>query len=236
MVKKNNLILCQVVFLIYIRSVHPINHQWYLNTIQDLKDRGLPKTYLGLETLRKENKNNNRRTLSYTTFKKFSELKSNHKIVKIIEVKETRDFYCLEVPETGNFYIHDKQGNALLTGNCHITTLLLAMLYRFAKPLIKAGKVFTVNCPEYMAKYKGKSYFGFTVDEIYKQTGTNKVDITHLKGLGECNEVDLKTIAIDPVTRSLTQFVYPKTEKERKDFEALMGRDSTYRKQLLGVR
>ena len=67
-----------------------------------------------------------------------------------------------------------------------------------------------------------------------KQKHNTMSDLQHLGFNG--GQGGVKIIAIDPATRSLTQFVYPKTEKERKDFEALMGRDSTYRKQLLGVR
>ena len=92
-----------------------------------------------------------------------------------------------------------------------------------------------VKSPLFKAKFKDKVYFGMTKEEIYQQTGTKNVDITYLKGWGEVSEVDLIPVALDPSTRKLYRVV-PSDKAGSKEFELLMGKSPTYRKQLLGVR
>lgn len=117
----------------------------------------------------------------------------------------------------------------------HISVLLLTFLYKYTPSLIKDGKVFIVKSPIFLSRHKGKTYFGFTKDEIYTQTGSTKADITYLKGLGECSDADLRYFAMDPGTRTVFKVEWPGSGKELKDFEALMGLKSDYRKKLLNV-
>jgi len=117
----------------------------------------------------------------------------------------------------------------------HISVLLLTFLYKYTPSLIKEGRVFIVKSPIFLSRYKNKTYFGFTKDEIYEQTRTKNADITYLKGLGECSDSDLRYFAMDPETRSTFMVEWPGSNKELKDFEALMGKSSEYRKKLLNV-
>lgn len=217
------------------------NEKWFRNTKRAIKKLGYKLNRVGLEALREINLKRGKKTLSWESFKSFSKLErksreySNHKIVKIEKINKRRDFYCLTVPESNNFYIHDKKGNALLTGNSHISVLLLTFLYKYTPSLIKEGRVFIIKSPVFLSRYKNKTYFGFTKDEIYEQAGTKNVDITYLKGLGECSDSDLRHFAMDPKTRNTFMVEWPGSNKELKDFEALMGKSSEYRKKLLNV-
>jgi DNA gyrase/topoisomerase IV subunit B len=86
-----------------------------------------------------------------------------------------------------------------------------------------------------LCKYRGKVYFGETKEAIYKQAGTTKLDIRHIKGWGEIEPEDMREIAFNPKTRKLIQVMPPKDKSGSRDFTSLMGKDSGYRKKLLGV-
>lgn len=117
----------------------------------------------------------------------------------------------------------------------HINTILLALLYKYVPNLFKTGNIYAIKSPLFKARHKDKVYFGMTKEEVYKQVGTNKVDITYLKGWGEVNESDLEHVALSPSSRQLYRIV-PSTGKAGKDFELLMGKKPDYRKQLLGIK
>lgn len=142
-----------------------------------------------------------------------------------VDLKSERPFDKLRYGRIIFFADADDDGD-------HITTLLMAMLYRFARPLLNKGMVYKVNSPTYKARHKGKVYFGFTKEDLYKQIGATKIEISHLKGLGECNDSDLRFFGMDTKTRSLTRITLKEASKE---FESLMGKDPSYRKKLLGV-
>lgn len=117
----------------------------------------------------------------------------------------------------------------------HISVLLLTFLYKYVPSLIKEGKVFIVNSPLFIARHKNNTYYGFTKKEIYKQAGSKNVDITYLKGLGECNASDLKHFAMNPKTRNIFKVSWPSSKGSLKEFENLMGKNSDFRKKLLNV-
>lgn len=117
----------------------------------------------------------------------------------------------------------------------HISTLVLTVLWKFVPSAFKAGKVYLLASPEYMSRYKGKMYFGDSKDEIYKQAGTKKLDIQHIKGWGEINADDLADIAFDVNSRKLIQVLPPKDKNGNLRFERLMGKKSQFRKELMGV-
>lgn len=112
----------------------------------------------------------------------------------------------------------------------HINCLCLAILWRYTPHLVRNGNVFVVKAPLYKCTYKGKTYFGMSKDEIYKQTGTEKCDMSYIKGWGEVNEEDLK-VALDPKVRVLYK-VAPPVEKGR--FELILS-STQYRKKLFNV-
>jgi DNA gyrase/topoisomerase IV subunit B len=115
----------------------------------------------------------------------------------------------------------------------HINVLLMGLLYTYLPKLFHEGKIYVVKAPLFRGKYKDKVYFGQTKEELYSRVGTKNVDVTYLKGWGELSPVDLG-IAIDPSTRTLYQIQPPDKEGLVK-FKALLGKDTKFRKQLLGV-
>lgn len=117
----------------------------------------------------------------------------------------------------------------------HINCLLLAFFWKYMPYLFKDGRIYVLRSPEYNAWHRGQVYFGMTKESVYKQAGTQKLDIQHIKGWGEIQDVDMQPIAFDPDVRRLYRVLPPKDKQGKINFEALMGNDAAYRKQLLGV-
>jgi len=115
----------------------------------------------------------------------------------------------------------------------HINTLLQAILWKYVPHLFARGCIYSVRSPLFKANHKGKTVFGMTKEEIYKQLGTKNVDCTYLKGWGELNDEDL-VVAIQPGIRTLIKIDPPNREQAAK-FLQLMGSCPSYRKQMLGI-
>ena len=115
----------------------------------------------------------------------------------------------------------------------HINVLMDGNIWKYAPQVITSGKLYAVVAPLYKCRYKEQLLFGMTKEEIYKQTGTRKVDIQYIKGWGEIGEDDME-IALAPGKRKLIR-ISPPSKKEAEDFCALLGKKVAYRKQLLGV-
>lgn len=117
----------------------------------------------------------------------------------------------------------------------HIASLNLTLLWTYTPHLIRQGKVYVVRSPLYKCVYRDKVYFGMTKEEVSKQVKqpVEKLDLTYIKGWGEINEEDLN-VALDPTLRVLYRVGAPSKDESR-DFALLMGKDSGYRKKLLGV-
>lgn len=115
----------------------------------------------------------------------------------------------------------------------HINTILTAILWKYAPHLIKNGNVFALRSPLYKAKKGGSVYFGHSKEEIFNKAGTNKIDITYLKGWGEVNAEDLDVV-VAPGVRELYRITEPDA-KQAAEFHALMGAKPLYRKKLLGI-
>lgn len=171
--------------------------------------------------------------------KKFAaSYKPNHQVVKIehLTLETPMEFYCMTVPETGNFFFSDKYGNGVGSSNCHINTLLMTVFWKYLPECFERGMIYMVDAPEYMTHYKGKLYFGKTRDDVYKQVGTKiKVELKQLKGWGSTDPEDLQLMAFDVTTRKLIRILPPTSKAGAKQFEALMGKSPLYRQKLLGV-
>jgi len=116
----------------------------------------------------------------------------------------------------------------------HIRCLSLTLIIAYMKELIPAEMIYVVDAPLYVTSYKDKKYFGDTLDDIKKQLPSGaKVNITRMKGWGEASAGDMKTIAMNPSTRILYKIVLTDQCEDR--IEELMGKDSLYRKKLLGI-
>jgi len=117
----------------------------------------------------------------------------------------------------------------------HINCLLLTLFWKYLPVLFKEGRIHMVVSPEYMARHKGKLLFGMTKASVYKQAGTEKVEIRHIKGWGEVSATDMQPLAFEVGKRRLWRVMPPKDKKGVLEFHALMGKSSAFRQKLLGV-
>ncbi len=115
----------------------------------------------------------------------------------------------------------------------HIEALLTGNLWKYAPHIIRQGRLYALLPPLFKCRYKDKLYFGMTKDEIYKQTGTKKVDVQYIKGWGEVNASEMY-IAMTPGHRQLIRLTAP-DKKGGNELVELLGKKPAYRKKLLGV-
>ena len=113
-----------------------------------------------------------------------------------------------------------------------IRTLCLAMFYRLAPTLIRAGKIFIAESPLFEITNKDDTYFAYTDKEKNDIVAglTGKVTIQRSKGLGE-NEPDMmKLTTMDPATRKLIQVTPADMDETAETFSVLLGDDLPARK------
>lgn len=116
----------------------------------------------------------------------------------------------------------------------HIAALLIAYFGKYMPDVIKAGKLYVVDSPLYRGYNKNKYAFGFSIDEVRKKFPKGAtVQITRLKGHGEANPEQVENYALNPKTRKLIQVKWKSDSMEM--ITQVLGNDTTYRKELLGV-
>ena len=117
----------------------------------------------------------------------------------------------------------------------HIDSLLLALVCTFVPELFEKEVVFKSRSPKYMLTIGKKQFFGMSVDEVMENApARGRYKATYLKGWGEANDTAMRTIAFDPATRHL-ELAEPPSRKHMREIALLMGEDTAYRKELLGV-
>lgn len=213
------------------------NKTWLANYEAELKSAGFENTRKGREDYNESLRLKGNRGLSEPTYQKFK-AQFNHKIVKIeYEQLKQESFYCLQVPETNNFYIHDKKGNMLLTGNSHISSLLMGLLYTVVPDLFKEGRVFNVVAPLYVYTTATKKLFGSTLKEITTAAGKgfDSKNLTRLKGWGEAQPKELATFAFDRTTRVVQRISVENAIESKKSLEQMLGHGVEFRRTLLGL-
>ena len=112
----------------------------------------------------------------------------------------------------------------------HIRTLLLTFFFRFMRPLVEGGYVYTAVPPLYKL-VKGKetryAYSDAERDEISAEMraseGKGKIEISRHKGLGEMNPEELWATTMNPETRTLKQFTLGDAIAADETFSILMG-------------
>lgn len=115
----------------------------------------------------------------------------------------------------------------------HIQTLIFGILYKYVPEVFDRGMVYVTRVPEYYSIVNGYIYSGDTLEQVQNLLAAEKVRgvVNHVKGYGEVDSSLLRLFACDPATRCL----YLVRAKSFSRFEALMGRDTAPRKQLLGL-
>ena len=119
----------------------------------------------------------------------------------------------------------------------HIRTLLLTFFFRFMRPLIEHGYVYSAVPPLYKLSRGKTTRVAFSDEErdavSAEMRGGNpnvKIDISRFKGLGEMNPHELWETTMDPEKRSLRRITLEDARRADEIFTVLMGEQVEPRK------
>ena len=119
----------------------------------------------------------------------------------------------------------------------HIAMTLTAFFVRFVPDFIREGRLFIVDMPLYIGRYKGKLYGSNDIKEVLASMpkGATYQNITRAKGLGEMEKDEIAHFGMHPDTRKLIRVNYPETPEDLEWFYNVVGDSPAHRRELLGL-
>ncbi len=120
----------------------------------------------------------------------------------------------------------------------HIRTLLLTLFYRYMRPLVEEGKVYSAMPPLYKVTRGGKHDYAYTDEELKEITEALRLDkknydIQRYKGLGEMNPEQLWETTMNMETRKMMKIEIEDAEYANDVFQILMGNDVESRRDFI---
>ena len=118
----------------------------------------------------------------------------------------------------------------------HIRILLLTFLFRFMRPLLEKGHVYSAKPPLYkVTRGQQEKYFysDKELEEELENFGRKNMSVQRYKGLGEMNAEQLWETTMNPEKRTLIQITMEDAIEADKLFNQLMGEDPELRRQFI---
>jgi len=120
----------------------------------------------------------------------------------------------------------------------HIRILLLTFFYRYMRPLIEEGHVYSAMPPLYRLSKGKQEVYCYTEEEkekAFEELGgmTARIDVQRYKGLGEMDKEQLWDTTMNPAHRSLVQIQMKDAVEAEQIFSLLMGEEPVLRRQFI---